>query len=134
MSDQVATSGHSGDQFGPPSKSRPTSKAEVREQAREIVRKDARLGKFNWKPEDLVWAFGDSDEARSELQALEAQADAAAAEKREAQRRSHASGLVRGRAELIVQRWHKERDEAELALAITQARRELGLDAPQKEA
>jgi hypothetical protein len=127
-----ATAAQSGDTFGPPAKSRETTRAEVKEHARERVRRGAAHGEppSTWSASDLLWAFGDSPEAKAELERLEEQASAVHAEKARRAAGGYTSGRVRARAELIVRRWDKAREERRLALAMKQARRELGLDEP----
>jgi len=109
---------------------RETSQDELRRAARERVARGAEKGVLpsKFRAADLSWAFGDSDAALAELDRLELVAQEAAEAKRERDRRIHAGFQVRSLAEQIIKKAHKERDDAEMAAAIAEARRRLSLD------
>jgi hypothetical protein len=141
MSEDIATAGHSGDTYGRPgAAARPTSMAEMKSDARDRVRREAAHGKppSTYRADDLAWAFGTGPEVAAELEELEALADRVAAEKREAQRRVHATGKVRGLAERILADEDKRIRDERMAAAIVEAKRRLGLgladEPPAKEA
>jgi hypothetical protein len=130
MTDTPTSSGHTGDVYGPPPTARSTPMSQVKEVARERVRRDAAAGKApsTYRADDLVWAFGDSPEARAELEALEATAERVRDEKAERGRRNRAGIRVRSLAESIIKQQDKEAADARMEAAIAEARRRLGLD------
>ncbi len=143
MSEDLATigAGHTGDLYGSPGPvRRPTTVAQMKADGREEIRRAAARGQppSGLSDDDLAWAFGDSPEAKAELEQLEQLADRVAAEKAEAQRRLRASGRVKFLAERILADEDKRIRDERMAAAIVEAKRRLGLTdeppAPAKEA
>jgi hypothetical protein len=126
----MATEKHTGDQWGVPIEgSRPTTEKENKGWARDQVALAAKRGRgpSTFRADDLEWAFGSSPEATAALEALEQQAEAVLAVKRESERRLRASGKVLTLAERLLKEQAQRRSDRLRAAAIREARRRLGL-------
>jgi hypothetical protein len=107
---------------------RSSREAEHRTRARDKVREGAARGDSPslYRPEDLAWAFGETQEADRELVRLEEQAEAVRVARREQSDRTYAGIQLRHLAEQILREWDRGEKADRMERAMAEARRRLG--------
>ena len=100
---------------------------DARQQARERLEREATRGNgpIQYREDDLRWCLGDDYE--TEVPRLQAIADKVTAEKRAEERRIRAHGRVKTLADRILAERRKAVADQEMADAVAEAKRRLGL-------